>query len=166
MSTTIRPARPGEAPLVLAFVRELAAFEKLSYAVGATEEALDEALFGPAASVFCDIAESAGEPAGCALWFLKFSSFRGCNGLYLEDLFVRPAHRGCGIGRALLRHLAKRCIAESWSRLEWTVSDWNEDAIGFYRAQGASVLSSWRLCRGENAALRRLAEGDTESGLR
>ena len=161
MSPTVRSAQRGEAPLVLAFVRELAAFEKLAHAVDATEASTDAALFGPAPNVFCDIAEWAGEPVGCALWFLNFSSFRGRNGLYLEDLFVRPAHRGRGIGRALLRHLAGRCIAAGWPRFEWSVLDWNESAIGFYRAQGASVLPDWRICRVEGEALERLAGGAT-----
>lgn len=98
MSLSIRPARPGDAALVLAFVRELAAYEKLQHEVEATEAMIDAALFGDGPRAFCDIAEWGGEPVGFALWFLNFSSFRGRCGIYLEDLFVRPSHRGRGIG--------------------------------------------------------------------
>ena len=107
----IRPARPGEAGLVLDFIRALADYEKLGHEVEAGEAAIDAALFGPAPRVFCDIAEVDGEPAGFALWFYSFSTFRGAHGIYLEDLFVRPQWRGRGIGKALLAHLAGRCIA-------------------------------------------------------
>jgi diamine N-acetyltransferase len=158
MTLSIRPARPGEAPLVLAFVRELAEYERLSHAVEATEAMLDAALFGSTPRVFCDIAEWDGEPVGFALWFLNFSSFRGRNGIYLEDIFVRAAHRGQGIGKALLRHLAGRCVAEGWSRLEWAVLDWNAPSIAFYRSQGAVLLDEWTICRISGDALARLAE--------
>ncbi len=158
MSVAIRSARPGEGPLVLAFVRELAAYEKLSHQVEATAEALDLALFGPAPRLFCEIAEWNGEAAGFALWFSSFSSFRGRHGLYLEDLYVRPAHRRHGVGRALLRHLAKRCVDEGWSRFEWSVLDWNHDATAFYEAQGAILMHDWRICRVEGGALAHLAE--------
>jgi len=126
MSVEIRPARPGEAGLVLNFVRELAAYEKLADEVEADEGAIDDALFAKPPKAFCDIAEWDGEPVGFALWFVNFSSFRGRNGLYLEDIFVRPAHRGRGIGRAILRKLAERCLAQGWTRLEWAVLDWNQ----------------------------------------
>lgn len=157
MSLSIRPSRPGEAPLVLAFVRELAEYEKLSHAVDATEAMIDAALFGPQPSVFCDIAEWQGEPAGFALWFLNFSSFRGRNGIYLEDIFVRPAYRNRGIGKTLLCHLARRCVGEGWTRLEWSVLDWNRPSIEFYRAQGAALLEEWTICRLTDMALARLA---------
>jgi GNAT superfamily N-acetyltransferase len=106
MTLTIRPARPGEAALVLSFVRELADYEKLSHEVAATEAMIDEVLFGAQPHAFCEIAEWAGEPVGNALWFLNFSTFSGRPGIYLEDLFVRPAFRGRGIGTALMVHLA------------------------------------------------------------
>jgi GNAT superfamily N-acetyltransferase len=154
----IRPTRPGEAPLVLSFVRELAEYERLSHAVEATEAMLDAALFGAAPRVFCDIAEWGGEPVGFALWFLNFSSFRGRNGIYLEDIFVRAAYRGKGIGKALLRHLAGRCVAQGWARLEWAVLDWNAPSIAFYRSQGAVLLDDWTICRISGDALQRLAE--------
>jgi GNAT superfamily N-acetyltransferase len=157
----IRPARPGEAGLVLNFVRELAAYERLTEEVVADEAAIDRALFADSPKAFCDIAEWDGEPVGFALWFLNFSSFRGRSGLYLEDLFVRPAHRGRGIGRALLKKLAERCLAQGWSRLEWTVLDWNQPAIDFYQAHGATLLQDWKICRVSGEALRRLG-GDIQ----
>ena len=112
MPLNIRPARPGEAPLVLAFVRELAVYERLEHEVKATDADVDAALFGARPNTFCDIAEWDDEPVGFALWFLNFSTFRGRNGLYLEDLFVRPSHRGRGIGRAILMRLAQKCVRE------------------------------------------------------
>src|SRR6266516_2027788 len=108
MTITIRPARSGEAGLVLTFVRELAEYERLLDTVDANEAMIDAALFGANPRVFCDIAEWNGEPVGFALWFPHFSSFRGRHGIYLEDLFVRPGHRRKGIGRALFVHLARR----------------------------------------------------------
>ena len=158
MSLSIRPARPGEAPLVLAFVRELAEYEKLAHEVDATEAMLDAALFGPHRPVFCDFAEWDGEPVGFALWFLNFSSFRGRNGIYLEDIFVRPAFRSRGIGKALLKHLAQRCVAEGWTRVEWAVLDWNTPSIDFYKSQGAVLADEWTICRVSGAALERLAQ--------
>ena len=158
MGLTIRPARPGDATLVLALVRELAEYERLAHAVDATAAAIDAALFAPSPRVFCDIAEWSGEPVGVALWFLNFSSFRGRNGIYLEDIFVRPAFRGRGIGKALLAGLARRCMAEGWTRLEWAVLDWNTPSIEFYKRQGAELLTEWTICRVTGEALARLAE--------
>jgi GNAT superfamily N-acetyltransferase len=158
MAVAIRPARPGEAGLVFAFVRELAAYERLGDAVDATEQMIDAALFGPSPRVFCDIAEWEGEPAGFALWFQNFSSFRGRHGLYLEDLFVRPAFRRRGIGRALFRHLARRCAAEGWTRFEWAVLDWNAPSIAFYKSLGAELLQEWTVCRLAGDALARLGQ--------
>jgi GNAT superfamily N-acetyltransferase len=157
MALTIRPARPGEAALVLGFVRELAVYEKLEHEVDATEAMIDAALFAATPRAFCEFAEWNGEPVGFALWFLNFSSFRGRCGIYLEDIFVRPAHRGRGIGKALLAHLARRCVAEGWTRLEWSVLDWNTPSIGFYKAQGAELMDGWTTCRITGAALTRLA---------
>jgi GNAT superfamily N-acetyltransferase len=160
MCLKVRPARKGEASLVLSFVRELAEYEHLSHEVDATEAMIDAALFGPSTNVHCDIAEWAGEPVGFALWFLNFSSFRGRNGLYLEDLFVRPSHRGRGIGRALLQHLAAKCVAEGWVRFDWTVLDWNTSAIDFYKSCGAELIPKWRVCRVSGDALQRLARAE------
>jgi GNAT superfamily N-acetyltransferase len=157
MSVSIRPARPGEAALVLAFVRELAEYERLLDAVDATEPMIDAALFGQNPRLFCEIAEWDGAPAGFAMWFANFSSFRGRHGIYLEDLYVRPAFRRHGIGRALLVHLAQRCVAEGWTRFEWSVLDWNKPSIEFYRTLGAVLMDDWTICRLTGDALVRLA---------
>ncbi len=160
MSLSIRPARPGEAALVLAFVRELAEYERLLDAVDATEAMVDAALFGENPRLFCDIAEWDAAPAGFALWFANFSSFRGRHGIYLEDLYVRPAFRLRGIGRALLVHLAQRCVAEGWTRFEWSVLDWNKPSIEFYRTLGAVLMDDWTICRITGDALVRLARSE------
>lgn len=158
MSLVIRPAQSADLGLIAALVRELAAYEKLAHEVEATEGDLGAALFGANPRVFCDIAEWRGEPAGFALWFYNFSTFLGRHGLYLEDLFVRPAFRGAGIGKALLSHLARRCVDEGLGRLEWWVLDWNEPAIGFYKRQGARMMDEWTVCRVTGDALTKLAE--------
>ncbi len=157
MTVSIRPARPGEAGLVLAFVRELAEYERLLDKVDATEAMIDAALFGPDPRIACDIAEWDGAPAGFALWFANFSTFRGRHGIYLEDVFVRPGVRRRGIGRALFHHLARRCVAAGWTRFEWAVLDWNAPSIAFYKSRGAELLDEWTVCRISGDALSRLA---------
>lgn len=157
MSLSIRRARPGEAGLVLDFVRELAVYEKLSHEVEATEAMIAVALFGNGPRLFCAIAEWNGEPVGFAVWFLNFSTFSGRHGIYLEDLYVRPSHRGKGIGKALLVYLAKECVDNDWSRLQWAVLDWNAPSIAFYKSLGAVMLDDWTLCRVSGPALTRLA---------
>src|SRR5215212_7718065 len=147
MSLSIRPATASDAALIFRFIRELAEYEKLAHEVDATEAAIAQALFAPQPRVFADIAEWEGEPAGFALWFYNFSTFRGRHGIYLEDLFVRPAFRSKGVGKALLRHLARRCIAEGLPRLEWWVLDWNDAAIRFYRSLGAAPMDGWTVQR-------------------
>ena len=159
MSLTIRRARADEAGLVYTFVRELAEYEKLSHEVAATEADIAEALFGDSPVLFCDIAEWEGEPAGFAVWFVNFSTFSGRHGIYLEDLFVRPALRGKGIGKALLMHLARQCVANGWSRLQWAVLDWNAPSIEFYKSLGAVMMDEWTICRLSGEALARLAQG-------
>ena len=159
MSLTIRRARSDEAELVYTFVRELAEYEKLSHEVEATEADIAEALFGDSPVLFCDIAEWEGEPAGFAVWFVNFSTFSGRHGIYLEDLFVRPALRGKGIGKALLMHLARQCVANGWSRLQWAVLDWNAPSIEFYKSLGADLMDEWTICRLSGEALARLAQG-------
>ncbi len=159
MSLAIRRARPGEAGLVFSLVRELADYEKLLHEVHASEAEIAEALFGANPRLFCDIAEWNGEPAGFAVWFGNFSTFAGRHGIYLEDLFVRPALRGKGIGKALLKHLAKECLAQGWSRLQWAVLDWNAPSIAFYKSLGAELMDEWTICRVSGPALTSLAEG-------
>ena len=158
MAVAIRPVRPGEAGLVLSLVRELAVYERLLDAVDASEAMIDAALFAHEPRVFCEIAEWDGDPVGFALWFPSFSSFRGRHGIYLEDIFVRPSHRRRGIGRALLRHLARRCVAEGWTRFEWAVLDWNAPSIAFYRSLGADLMEEWTICRITGDALTQLAQ--------
>ncbi len=160
MSLVIRRARPDEAGLVLSLVRELAEYEKLLHEVDATEADIAEALFADHPRLFCEIAEWNGEVAGFAVWFLNFSTFSGRSGLYLEDLFVRPAQRGKGIGKALLVHLAGECVKNGWSRLQWSVLDWNTPSIEFYQSLGAVLMDEWTVCRVGGAALTALARGE------
>lgn len=159
MSLAIRRARPDEAGLVFSLVRELAEYEKLLHEVHASEADIAEALFGESPRLFCDIAEWNGEPAGFAVWFVNFSTFAGRHGIYLEDLFVRPALRGKGIGKALLVHLAQQCLANGWARLQWAVLDWNAPSIAFYKSLGAEMVDEWTICRVSGPALSALAKG-------
>ena len=158
MTSLIRQAVPADADLVFSLVRELADYERLSHEVDATAEMIASALFGPNPRVFCDIAEWNGEGVGFALWFYNFSTFRGRHGIYLEVVCVRPSVRGHGLGKLLLASLAKRCVAENLARLEWSVLDWNEPSIAFYKAQGAVLLDGWTTCRVTGEALWRLAD--------
>jgi GNAT superfamily N-acetyltransferase len=158
MSLIIRRARPGEAGLVLSFIRELAEYERLLHEVEASEADIAEALFADHPRLFCEIAEWNGEVAGFAVWFVNFSTFSGRSGIYLEDLFVRPALRGNGIGKALLAHLAKLCVQNRWSRLQWSVLDWNAPSIEFYRSLGAVLMDEWTVCRVNGEALAALAK--------
>ena len=158
MSVTIRRARPGDAALVYSFVCELAEYEKLLHEVEASEEMIGAALFGDNPRLFCEIAEWSGEPAGFAVWFFNFSTFSGRCGIYLEDLFVRPALRGKGIGKALLACLARQCVDNDWSRLQWSVLDWNAPSIAFYKSLGAVMMDEWTVARINGPALARLAK--------
>jgi diamine N-acetyltransferase len=158
MRVTVRAARPNDVKTVFEMISALADYERLLHEVEATPEQVAEALFGDAPRVFCDLAEIDGKIVGFALWFYTFSTFRGKHGLYVEDLFVTPAYRGHGVGRALLGHLAARCVAEDLGRLEWSVLDWNEPAIAFYRSMGARLMDGWTMCRLDGMALERLAE--------
>jgi GNAT superfamily N-acetyltransferase len=159
----IRKAEPGDAGLVFEFVQALADYERLSHEVVATERDLAEALFGPSPRVFCNIAEWDGAAAGFALWFYNFSTFRGRCGIYLEDLFVRPEHRGRGIGKSLLTNLARRCEREGLARLEWAVLDWNAPSIAFYESLGAKPNSDWIVYRLTDRALAALGKPEEES---
>ncbi|MFA6956333.1 MAG: GNAT family N-acetyltransferase [Thermoanaerobaculia bacterium] len=156
---TFRFGTEADVPLVLQFIRELAEYEKLGHAVVATEELLRESLFGARRHAEVVLAEYEGEPAGFALFFHNFSTFVGRAGLYLEDLFVRPALRGHGIGKELLRFLAHTAAERGCKRFEWAVLDWNEPAIGFYKSLGARPLDDWIVFRLHGEALRTLADG-------
>jgi GNAT superfamily N-acetyltransferase len=159
MALNIRRARPDEAGLVLSLVRELAEYEKRLHEVSATEADIAAALFGSDPRLFCEIAEWEGQPVGFAVWFFNFSTFSGRAGIYLEDLFVRPAYRGKGIGKALLAYLAKECVANGWARLQWAVLDWNTPSIQFYKSLGAVMVDEWTGCRLDGPALTALAQG-------
>jgi GNAT superfamily N-acetyltransferase len=154
----IRPAAPPDVPVILRFVRELAAFEREPDAVHATEAMLAAALFGDRPAAEAVLAEQAGEAIGFALFFHNFSTWAGKHGLYLEDLYVTPAARGQGAGAALLRHLAGIAVARDCARFEWSVLDWNAEAIAFYRAMGAVGQDEWTVQRVDGDALKRLAE--------
>ena len=153
MSLSVRAARPADSALVFALVRELADYEKLAHEVDATERQIADALFGPTPRLYCDIAEWGGEAVGFAVWFLNFSTFRGRHGLYLEDIFVRPAFRQRGIGKALMARLAAHCVERGYARFEWAVLDWNAPSIAFYRSIGAQVMEEWKICRLSGPAL-------------
>jgi len=157
VSLVIRPARRADGALIFALVRELADYEKLSAEVDATEQTIASALFCDNPRLYCDVAEWNGEAAGFSTWFLNFSTFRGRHGLYVEDIFVRPAFRKRGIGKALMQRLARRCVDEGYARFEWAVLDWNAPSISFYRSIGAQVLDEWRICRLSGAALQDFA---------
>jgi diamine N-acetyltransferase len=154
---TIRAAQPADSALIFELVCELADYEKLSAEVDATPETIAGALFAREPRLYCDIAEWDGEPAGFSVWFLNFSTFRGRHGIYVEDLFVRPALRGRGIGKALLARLAQRCVDEGWARFEWAVLGWNAPSIAFYKSIGAQVMDDWRICRLTGEALHAFA---------
>jgi len=154
---TLRPAVPADAPLILDYIRELADYEREPEAAVATEADIQRYAFSEYPLVKVTMAEWEGRPAGFALWFLNFSTWEGKPGIYLEDLFVRPAYRGHGIGKALLRHLAALALQEGWTRFVWQVLDWNTPAIEFYEAHGARIMRPWLTCRVEGEALQRLA---------
>ncbi|MER5293145.1 MULTISPECIES: GNAT family N-acetyltransferase [Streptomyces] len=151
----IRTATPADIPVIHTLIRELAAYERAPEEARATEAQLHEALFGERPAAYAHIAEddTSGEPVGFALWFLNFSTWRGTHGVYLEDLFVRPSARGAGHGKALLAELARLCVERGYQRLEWSVLDWNEPAIGFYRSLGAVPQDEWTVYRLTDQAL-------------
>jgi GNAT superfamily N-acetyltransferase len=158
MSIRIASARPDQIGLIYSLIRELAEYEKLLHEVEATEAGIGAALFCDNPRLFCEIAEWNGEGVGFAVWFLNFSTFSGRHGIYLEDLFVRPAFRGKGIGKALLADLARTCVKNGWSRLQWSVLDWNAPSIAFYKSLGAVLMDEWTVCRLNGPALAALAE--------
>jgi GNAT superfamily N-acetyltransferase len=158
----VRPATESDVPVIDALVRELAVYEREPDAVEAAPEDFHRALFGPDPRVHCHVAEvadgdSSWQVAGMALWYVTFSTWRGRHGIWLEDLFVRPEHRGLGLGRALLQALAAECTERGWARLEWWVLDWNAPAHGFYRGAGALPQDEWTVWRLDGDALERFA---------
>ena len=155
---TIRSAAAADVPVVLTFIRELAIYEHLEHEVVATAADVHAALFGPRPYAEVALACLDGEPVGFALYFHNFSTFVGKPGIYLEDLFVRPAARGLGAGRRLFAYLARTALERGCARLDWAVLDWNEPSIGFYRSLGAVDQSEWTTYRLDGAALVRLAE--------
>ena len=156
-TVSLRPARRGDVALILALIGELADYERLAHEAVAEPAALEEALFGPAPAAEVVIAEVDGQGAGFALFFTSFSTFLGRRGLHLEDLFVRPAFRGRGIGKRLMLHLARLAVERGHGRFEWSVLDWNTPAIDFYRSLGATPLDGWTTQRVSGDALQALA---------
>jgi len=155
----IVPAVRGDAPVIVQLIRELAEYERLLPEVRITIADVERDLFGSRPYAEAAVARVADEPIGFALWFHNYSTFAGRPGLYLEDLFVRPAFRGCGYGEALLRYLARLALERGCARFEWSVLDWNTPAIAFYRKLGAVALDDWTVQRVTGDALRALASG-------
>ena len=153
----IVPAAAADVPVILELIKGLAEYERLSGEVVATEADIHAALFGVRPSAEVVLAIAGDRPVGFALFFHNFSTFRGRPGLYLEDLFVVPEWRGRGVGRQLLLHLARVAVSRNCARMEWSVLNWNEPAIGFYQRLGATMMEEWRICRVTGDALTRLA---------
>ena len=153
----IRDADPGDVDAIVRLVGDLAEYERARHEVQIDAASLHAALFGPAPAVFAHVAVVDGEVVGFALWFLSFSTWIGRHGIYLEDLYVRPEHRGGGHGRALLATLAQIAVDRGYGRLEWAVLDWNEPALAFYRSLGAVALDEWTVHRLTGDALERAA---------
>jgi GNAT superfamily N-acetyltransferase len=159
---SVRPIRPDDVPAVVGLVRELAEYEKAAHEVRLTDSQLHDRLFGEAPALFGHVAVAddgvaRGEVVGMALWFLNFSTWRGTHGIYLEDLYVQPGHRGTGLGKELLRTLAALCVERGYSRLEWWVLDWNTPSIEFYKAAGAVPMDEWTVFRLTDDALSEFA---------
>jgi GNAT superfamily N-acetyltransferase len=161
---TIRPVTPDDSATIANLVHELAVYERLEHLARASAQDFQRALFGPNRAAEAMIAEVEGEAVGFALWFTTFSTFRGQPGLYLEDIFVRPEHRGRGIGRGLLAHLARLVVERGYGRLEWAVLNWNQPAIGFYESLGARAMNDWTVFRLDEDALRELGASVSEVG--
>jgi hypothetical protein len=155
---TLRAARPQDVPAIVGLIGELAAFERLTHLLDVTPGSLAPHLFGERPVAECCIADVAGEVVAFALYFTNFSTFLARPGLYLEDLYVQPAYRATGIGKALLGHLGRLAAERGCGRFEWSVLDWNADAIAFYEGLGATVMPDWRICRISGERLRRFAE--------
>lgn len=154
----IRRAEVDDLPVIHQLIRELAHYERALEMARATPEQLHESFFSDAPGVFCDIVESdEGEVAGFAVWLLNYSTWTGTHGIFLEDLFIRPEFRGRGYGKAVLVHLAQECVAKDYHRLKWSVLDWNQPSIDFYRSLGAEAMDEWTEFRLTGDALSNLA---------
>jgi GNAT superfamily N-acetyltransferase len=153
----IRPAVPADVPALVQLIRDLAEYEKAPEEAVATEAQVHDVLFGAAPAVFCDVAGVDGTVVGMAVWFTSFSTWLGRQGIYLEDLYVSPSHRGEGHGKALLATLARRCVQRGYGRLEWSVLDWNTPAIDFYAGLGAVGMDGWTVHRLSGEPLAALA---------
>ena len=153
----LRPAQPGDVPAIVGLITELAEFEQLAHMLRLTPEGLAPHLFGARPVVESVVAEAGGTVVGFALFFTNFSTFLAKPGLYLEDLYVQPAFRGAGIGKALLGHLGALAVERDYGRFEWSVLDWNEGAIRFYEKMGATVMPEWRICRVAGSTLQGFA---------
>ena len=156
MAAIIRPATAGDVPAILRLIRALAEYEKLLHEAVATEDDLRQTLFGPKPGAEVLLAEQGGRPVGMALFFPNYSTFLGKPGIYLEDLFVEPDCRGQGIGKALLQAVARLAVRRGCGRFEWSVLDWNQPAIDFYRSLGARPMSDWTIFRVTGEALEKL----------
>lgn len=155
---TIRAAAIDDVDEILALIYELADYEKAPEEAKATREQIIETFFCEDPKVFCELVEIDGEIAGCAIWFLNYSTWLGKHGIYLEDLFVRPQYRGKGYGKALLKYLASICDERGYGRFQWWVLDWNEPSIEFYKSLGAVAMDEWTVYRVSGADLKKLAE--------
>ena len=153
----IRPAEPADVAAIIELVRELARYERAEDEAKATPEQLHDALFCDRPHVWCHVAEVDGEIVGIAVWFLNFSTWLGRHGIYLEDLYVSPAHRGTGVGLELLRTLARTAVERGYGRVEWWVLDWNEPSIAFYKRIGARPMDEWTVFRLTGDPLQELA---------
>jgi len=160
----LRPAAPHDVPAIVGLIGELAEFEQLSHLLQPTPETLAPHLFGDRPVVESVVAEADGRVVAFALFFTNFSTFLAKPGLYLEDLYVQPAFRGAGIGKALLGHLGALAVARGYGRFEWSVLDWNDNAIRFYEKMGATVMPDWRICRVTGERLQAFAERAAAAG--
>ena len=156
----IRPATADDVPLLVAFIRELAEYERLAHEAAATVDSLRDALFGPRPAAEALFAELDGRPVGYAIFFTNFSSFTGRPGIYLEDIYVQPASRAQGIGKRLLAYVAQVAVERGCGRLEWAVLDWNEPSIQFYKSLGARAMSDWTTYRLTGDDLKKLGRAE------
>ncbi|GAA2810228.1 GNAT family N-acetyltransferase [Crossiella cryophila] len=154
----IRRVRPSDVDAVIGLIEGLAEYERAPESCTITADQLRTALFGDSPALFGHVAELDGVVVGCALWFLNFSTWEGRHGIYLEDLFVLPEHRGSGLGKALLVALAQECVRRGYARFEWSVLDWNTPAIDFYKSLGAVAMDEWTVYRVDGAALAELGK--------